>query len=116
MAWERRGRSGATGFLLTAILAVAIGWLARSAIEQPRYSPPSQQRPQVVVITPPDAQVSSPPAAALQQSSSSFLNWLNGDRCAERDGRVRGGGNQNYTGGGAPLDVFGFLPKCEGGR
>jgi hypothetical protein len=101
-------RASLLPLVLTVVCAMATGWMVRSAIEWPR-------QPHVIVVRSPDVHVNAPPAAAPQPQSS-FWNWLNGDRCADADGRVRDWGNPNRAGGGGPIDVFGFLPKCEGGR
>jgi hypothetical protein len=77
--------------LMTAAVAAVIGYMVRSAIEQPR-APQSR----TVVIRQPDAPRASGP-------------------CAEADGTVRNG--PNVSGFGPPRDVFGFLPRCDqGGR
>jgi hypothetical protein len=83
--------------LLTAAIAAVIGFVVRSAIEQPR-TPLAR----TVVI-----RQAAPPAGADPQRASG--------PCTEADGTVRGG--PNVSGFGPPRDVFGFLPRCDqGGR
>jgi hypothetical protein len=103
---ERHNRParGLLTYITVLAAGVGLGSIAREAFTVP------PQPPRIVVM-----QNAASPAAPAQQSS--FWNWLNGNRCTEPDGHVRGWGNQNYAGGGGPVDVFGFLPKCnEGGR
>lgn len=110
-----RRRPSFVPIALTLVGAAVVGaWLRGDGREA------ALQSSNVVVIRPPDVHVNTPPTAqrtaAAPQQQSSFWQMLNGDRCAEPDGRVRDWGNPNRAGGGGPIDVFGFLPKCAGGR
>jgi hypothetical protein len=91
--WRPAPRRSFMPILMTAAVAAVIGYVVRSAVEQPRT-------PKVVTVERQARAPAAPPAA-------------NGP-CSEADGTVRGG--PNVGGFGPPRDYFHFLPPCGGGR
>jgi hypothetical protein len=90
--WRPAPRRSFMPILMTAAVAAVIGYMVRSAVEQPQ--------PKMITVERQARAPAAPPVA-------------NGP-CSEADGTVRGG--PNVSGFGPPRDVFGFLPRCDGGR
>jgi hypothetical protein len=104
MHWQPVRRRSFTPIVLVAAVAAVIGFVVRSAVDQPQ-APQSR----TVIIRQPDGRQAAAPATTSPQPANGL--------CSEADGTVRGWAGHNYGGGSSPRDVFGFLPRCDqGGR